>query len=191
MIHNHWLKITHHDSLPLAQQNTPWLKTTRSRNSQCCESWCAILSQWLWIRVRYAEPLVVNHGKLWSVSGCVSWCVIQESVVLIDVVLCWASGWKSRCGMVSQWLWVIVNYDELVVVSHSLLWWASCCESWWVMVSYWLCIMVCYTEPVVMNHGVLCLACGCDSGCVILITQHDSQPLAHHNLPWFTTTGSE
>ena len=29
-----------------------------------CESWCAILNQWLGIMVCYAEPVVVNHGEL-------------------------------------------------------------------------------------------------------------------------------
>jgi hypothetical protein len=29
-----------------------------------CESWCAMLNQWLCIMVCYAEPVVVNHGVL-------------------------------------------------------------------------------------------------------------------------------
>jgi hypothetical protein len=29
-----------------------------------CESWCAMLSQWLLIMVYYAESVVVNHGVL-------------------------------------------------------------------------------------------------------------------------------
>jgi len=30
MIHNHWLSITHHDTQPLAQHNTPQFTTTGS-----------------------------------------------------------------------------------------------------------------------------------------------------------------
>ena len=37
-----------------------------------CESYCVILSQWLWIMVIYAEPVVVNHGVLFWASGCES-----------------------------------------------------------------------------------------------------------------------
>ena len=29
-----------------------------------CESWCAMLSQWLVMMVCYAEPVVVNDGVL-------------------------------------------------------------------------------------------------------------------------------
>jgi hypothetical protein len=46
-----------------------------------CESWFAMLSQWLWNMVCYAEPVVmyyvcytepvvVNHGVLFWASGC-------------------------------------------------------------------------------------------------------------------------
>jgi hypothetical protein len=30
-----------------------------------CESWCAMMSQWLCIMVCYAEPVVVIRGELW------------------------------------------------------------------------------------------------------------------------------
>jgi hypothetical protein len=138
-----------------------------------CESWCFMLSQWLWTMVNYTEPLVVNHGVLWWASGCESWWV-----------------------MLSQWLWNMVCSAEPVGVNHGVLCWAS---GW---------IMGCYAEPVVMYHGVLCWASRCESWCVILIqwlwimvctmfhnhllimTHHDSQPLAQHNTAWFTTTGS-
>jgi hypothetical protein len=126
MIHNYWLSITHHYTQPLVQHNTPWFTTTGSQ------------SQWLWIIVCYAEPVVVNH-----------------------VVLCWASGCKSLCVILSQWLWIMVNYFEPVVVNNVVLFWASGCESWWVMLSQWFWIMVCYSEPVVVNHGVLCWTSGC------------------------------
>jgi hypothetical protein len=42
MIHNHWLRITASD----------------------CESWCAMLRQWLCIMVIYDEPVAINHGVL-------------------------------------------------------------------------------------------------------------------------------
>ena len=29
-----------------------------------CDSWCAMLSHWLFIMVCYAEPVFVNHGVL-------------------------------------------------------------------------------------------------------------------------------
>jgi hypothetical protein len=167
MIHNHWLSITHHDSQPLAQNNTPSFTTTASHGVLFwdigCESWCTMLGQWVWIVVCYAEPVVVNHGVLFWASGCESWWV-----------------------MLSQWLWIIVSDDEQVVVNHDLLCWASVCESLFFMLSQWLWIMVYDTEPeatwpssltIIHNHW-------------LSITHHDSQPLAQNNTPWFTTTGS-
>jgi hypothetical protein len=56
------------------------------------EAWCVMLSQWLWFMVCYSEQVVV---KLWSASGCVSRCILQESVVVNHVVLCWASCYES------------------------------------------------------------------------------------------------
>jgi hypothetical protein len=110
-----------------------------------------------------------------------------------------------------EWLWVMMCNSETVVVNHGVLCWVSGCESWWVMMNQWLRIMVCYAEPVVVNHGVLCWASDCESWCAMLrqwlwimlsyatnlihndwlsITHHDSQPLAPHYSPWFTTTAS-
>jgi hypothetical protein len=116
MIHNHWLIITHQDSQPLAQHNTPWLPTWAKwlcimmfyAEPSGCESWFAMLSQWLWIMVCYAEQGVMYYG-----------------------VLCWASGCESLCVILSQWLWIMVCYAESGVVNHVELWWASGCESWW------------------------------------------------------------
>jgi hypothetical protein len=137
MIHNHWLRITHHDSQPLAQHNTPSFTTTCSDKHNMIhlnwgsgyESWCVILRQWLWIKVCTAEPVVVNHG-----------------------VLCWARGCESWCVMMSQWLWIMVCYAEPVVVYHGVLCWASGCESWGVILS-----------RVVVNHCVVCSATHHDS----------------------------
>ena len=149
-----------------------------------CESWCVMLSQWLWIMVCYAEPVVVNHGVLcwasvvnyveivavimacyasmvvnhsvlcqpvmwmvcYSASGCESWCVCYDE-----------PGCESWCAMLSQWLWIMVCYDEPVVVNRGI-----------VMLRQWLWIMVCYAEPVVVNHGVLCWASGCELWCAML-----------------------
>jgi hypothetical protein len=153
-----------------------------------CESWCAMLSQLLWIMVRYAEPVVANH-----------------------VVLCWVSGYESLCVMLSQWLWIIVSYAEPVVVNHDYTLWLtptgsakltmthnhlltthimihnqllritphdsqslaqdytpSGCESWCAMMCQWVWIMVCYAEPVVVNHGLLCCTKGCELWRLIL-----------------------
>jgi hypothetical protein len=78
-----------------------------------------------------------------------------------------------------QWLWIIVCYDESVIVNHGVVCWANGCESWWIMmnqwlsikvcyVGQWLCIMVCYAEAVGVNHGVPCWASGCESWCAML-----------------------
>jgi hypothetical protein len=71
MTNNHWLSITHHDSQPMAPYKTPWFTTTERLwimlcyiDSSGCESWCVMLRQWLWIRVCYSEPVVVNHAVL-------------------------------------------------------------------------------------------------------------------------------
>jgi hypothetical protein len=88
MIHNHWLSIAHYDSQPQAQNNTPWFTTTGKYHNSlrfttigcydepvvvnrgelcwaiCCESWCAMLSQWVWIMMCYTEPVVVDHVVL-------------------------------------------------------------------------------------------------------------------------------
>jgi hypothetical protein len=65
MIPNHLHSITHHDSEPQAQHSKSWFATTVS-------VWqCVILSQWLWVIVCYAEPVVVNHGELcWATGVC-------------------------------------------------------------------------------------------------------------------------
>jgi hypothetical protein len=148
-----------------------------------CESWWIMLwkvvvnhdalpvcwAQWLWIVVCYAESVVMNNGLLFWASGCETWCVI-----------------------LSQWLIIMGYHAEPVVVNHGVLWWASGCESWWVMMSQWLWIMVCYDEPVVVNHGVLCTAYHTIiHNHWLIITHHSSQPLAQHDNPWLSTTGSE
>ena len=127
-----------------------------------CELCCAMLRQWLWIMVCYAEPnscesccvilsrLCLRYGVLCRAIGY-KW---YEPVVVNYGVLCWTSGCESWCAMATKWLWIMVCNAEQVVASHSELCWASDCESWCVMLSQWLLIMVCLTEPVVVNHGV-------------------------------------
>jgi hypothetical protein len=160
----------------------------------------------LWIVVSYAEPVVVNHGVLCWASGCELWCVIlsQWLWIIVSYDIC-------------QWLWIMVCYAVTVVgithhdsqplaqhstpwftttrsfithhdsqplafvVNHGVLCWASGCESWCVILRKWLWIMTSYAEPVVLNDGVLFL---------LSITHHDSQQLAQHNSPRFTTTVS-
>jgi hypothetical protein len=129
-----------------------------------CESCCAMLSQWVWFMVRYAEQLVVNHGVLyrpkwlWIIvwyaepSGCES-CVILSQVVVNHVVLYWASGCESFCGGCESCCVILSQ----VVVNHVVLCWVSSCESTCVMLS-----------RVVVNHGVLCLDSGCKSWCTML-----------------------
>ena len=47
--------------------------------------------------VCYTEPVVVNHGVLYRASGCKSWCVL-----------------------LSQWVGIMVCYAEPVVVNHGM-----------------------------------------------------------------------
>jgi hypothetical protein len=199
MIHNHWLSITHHDSQPLVQHYTPW------------KSWIVMLCQRLWIVAWYCKPVVVNHGVLCWASGCESWCVLLSQWLLIMV--CFTepvnTPWLITTGSVNHtmihnhWLSIAhhdsqplarntmprfttfgsVCYTEAVVVNHGVLYWSSGCESWCVFLSQWLWIMGYYTERVVVNHGGIYWASGC-------IAHHDSQPLAQHDSPWFTATGS-
>ena len=41
-----------------------------------CESWCAMLCQWLFIMMCIVEQVIVNHGEFYRSSGCESWCAI-------------------------------------------------------------------------------------------------------------------
>jgi hypothetical protein len=92
-------------------------------------------------------------------------------------------GCESWCVMLCLWLWIMVCYDQPVLVNHGVLCWASGYVSWCAMLRQWFWIMVCYSGPVVVNNGVFTTTRS-------FITHHDSQPLAQHNTPWFTTTGS-
>jgi hypothetical protein len=173
MIHNHLLRITHHDSQSLPQLNTPWFTTTGSAYHTVC--W----TQWLGIMVFYAEPVIVNH-----------------------VLLCWASVCESLLFMLSQWLWIMVYDAEPEVVNHGELCRASgydsCCAAhhstpWFTTTgsvqltmihNHWFSIAHHDSQP--LAHSSLTMI----HHHWLRITHHDSQPLAQNNTPWFTTTGS-
>ena len=157
-----------------------------------CESWWAMLRQWVWIMVCYAEPVVMSHGVLWWARGCESWCVILSQWL-------WIMVWYGEPVIVNYTvlcLWIMTSNTEPLAVNHGLLCCASGCELWWfifcqvcewwcAMISQWVWIMLCYTdwcvmlshglwimvshdETVAVNRRVLCLASGCVSWCVML-----------------------
>ena len=105
-----------------------------------CESWFAMLSQWLWIMLWYTEPVGTKHYVLFWACDCES---------------CWV--------MLNQWLWIMVCYAESLVVNHGELCWTSECESCWDMLSQWLLIMLYYAEPVFVKHVVYLRANGYES----------------------------
>ena len=51
----------------------------------------------------------------------------------VDVIhgeLCGASGYELRCAMLNQWLRIVVNFVEPVVINHVVLLCATRCDSW-------------------------------------------------------------
>jgi hypothetical protein len=140
MIHNHWFSIAYHHSQSFAQHYTPWFTTTGS----ACESWCVMLSQWLWIMVCNAVPEVVNHGML-------CWAMIHNHWLSItnhdsQQLVRHSTLWFTTTGLslahhdsqpFCSGLWIMVYYAELVVVNHGLSYWTSGCESWFIMLSQW------------------------------------------------------
>jgi hypothetical protein len=110
-----WLRIIHHYSQTLAQNNTPWFTTTVSALHTMTHNHSDQYSTAWFTTTCYTEPVVVNHGVLCGASGCESWCFIR-----------------------SHWLWIMVCYTEPVVVSHDVYCWASGCESWFVLLCQWL-----------------------------------------------------
>ena len=105
-----------------------------------CESWFAMLNQWLWIMLCYTEPVGTKH-----------------------CVLFWACDFESCWVMLNQWLWIMVCYAESLVVDHGELCWTSESESCWDMLSQWLLIMLYYAEPVFVKHVVFLRANGYES----------------------------
>jgi hypothetical protein len=144
MIHTHWLRLC-------------W--------ASGCESWCAMLSQWLWIMVCYAEPVVMYHGVWCWASGCVSWCVMLSQWLWI--VVCYFEWFSiahhdsqplvhSSLTMIHNHLLSLTHHDSQPLAQHttSELCWTSGCESWCAMMSQCLWIVMSYGEPVVVNNGV-------------------------------------
>jgi hypothetical protein len=125
------------------------------------ESWCVMLSHWLWIMVCYSEPVFVNHSELW-----------------------WSSGCQSRCAMLSQWLRIMVCYAEPVVVNHGGLFRTSGCESWWIML--WKVVVNHDALPVCWAQWLGIMTCpvkvsGCELGCIMprkVVVNHDVIPYA-------------
>ena len=122
-----------------------------------CESWGAMLSQWVWIMMCYAERMAMLS---YSKPVVVMWNIVcyDEPVIVNHWLLCWASDCESCCFMLSQWLWIMVCYTEPADVKQCALCWASGSETLCVMLSHWIWIIVCYSQPVTVNHGVLCRA---------------------------------
>jgi hypothetical protein len=108
------------------------------------DSWCAMLSHWFWIMVCYAEPVVVHHGVLFWTSDCESRYVILSPVVVNHVVLYTVPVVVNQCVILNNWLWFMVSYAGPVVVNH-----------------------MCYAEPVVMNYSLFWWA-SCESWWVML-----------------------
>jgi hypothetical protein len=104
------------------------------------ESWCVILSQWLWII-----------------------CVLCWTSDCESCLFYWAIGCESWYAMLSQWLRISVCYSEPVFVKHCVLCWASGSAILCAMLSQWLWIELCYAEPVTVNYVVLFCASRCDS----------------------------
>jgi hypothetical protein len=176
------------------QYITPWFTTTGSvwhpSWASGCESWWAMLSQWLWIMVCNAEPVVVNHGVLCRARGCELWCITHHNS---QPLAQHCTPWLTTTG--SALHTIIHNYllsIKPVVVNHGISYGASGRESWCIILSQWLLVMMCIAESVDVNHGLLCCASGCDWWWVmhtiihnhlLSITHHDSQPLVQYNSP--------
>jgi hypothetical protein len=131
-----------------------------------CESWCAMVSQWLWTMVCNTEPVVMNNVVSFWTSICESWRV-----------------------MPSQWLWIIVGYAEPAGVNHGVLFRASGCESCCVILSQWLWNIMCYADLFVGNSSASMTMI--HNQLLLSIAHYDSQPLVQYKTTWFTTTGSE
>jgi hypothetical protein len=162
MINNHWISITHHDSKPLAQHNTPWITTTGSVKHTM------IINHWLSKTHHDSQPLAQHSTPWFTTTG------LQYHATI-----------ESWCVMLSQLLWIIVNYAEPVVANHGVSYEASGCELW--------CAMLC--QPLAQHSTPWFTTTGLQYHATIhslwhSITIHDSQPLTQHNTPWLITTGS-
>ena len=116
-----------------------------------------MLSQWVWIMVCYAEPMIVKH-LCWA--HCV-WIMVCFAVAVgvNQCELCWGGSVGIMVCYVKP---VVVNHCVMlrrVCGSQGVLFWTSgwesrceCyvsgCELWWVVLSQWLWITMCYYVPV-------------------------------------------
>jgi hypothetical protein len=174
MTHNHWHSIANHDSQSLAH----------------CESWCVMLSQWLWIMVCYTDPVVVNHVCYTEANSCESCCFILSRLCLSYGVSCRAVGyewyyntpWFTTTGSTlhtmthNYWL-SITHHDSQPLAQHYTPSITTTCsalhtiepivfELWCVMPSSWLWMI---------------WVSGCELWCILLdqwswvlnITNHD------------------
>ena len=138
------------------------------------------LSQWLWIIVNYAEPVVVKHWVilsqwLWVIvcyaepNAWEAWCAILSKwlcsivchyvlcrVGCVGIMVCYTEQWMGiTVWMLCQWVWFMVRYAKWVVVNHGESCCASGCESCWVMLRQLLWTMANHAVPVGVNHVVL------------------------------------
>jgi hypothetical protein len=90
------------------------------------------------------------------------------------------------CVMLSQWLWIMGCYTEPVGVNYRELCWTSGCKSWCEILSKWLWITDSAQYNMISYHWLSITQYDSQS----LTQHHDSQPLAMHNSPWFTTFGT-
>jgi hypothetical protein len=194
MIHNQWLRITHHDSQPLAQHSPQGVTASGS-------TYLTIM-KYHWLSKtphdsQYVESLIVNHCEFCCDSDCETlWAMLSQwlwiTVCYIDSLIvnhcefCWASGceplWDSH--------WISTNHhDSHPLSQHNSQWFITTGAVWYTlivniwfsithhgshlfaqnnMLSQWLWKIVSYAEPVVVNHGVFCWAIGCEPLWVIL-----------------------
>jgi hypothetical protein len=122
------------------------------------------MSQWLWIMVHLAKPVVVNHGELW-----------------------WASCCELRWVMLSLLLWIVMCYaepDSQPLAQHSTPYSQPLDQN----NTPWFTTTGSEThhdsQPLDQHNPIMI------HNHWLRITQHDSQPLAHNNTSWFTTNGS-
>jgi hypothetical protein len=120
MIHIPWLSISHQDSHP--EHNVLcW--------ARCCEYWWAMLSQWLWIMVSYAEPVILNHFVLCWASGCASWSFMLSIWLLALHISTWFTTTTSSYLTIIQSHWPSIAYhDWQPQVLHSSPWFTTTCQ---------------------------------------------------------------
>jgi hypothetical protein len=159
MIHSHWLNITNDDS----QACYEWYESVVVNYGAFCwtsglESWCVMLSQWLWIMVCYTEPVVVNlhtmtHNHWLSITQHDSQPLAQHYTPSITIT-CSAlhtmsqDHWSSKMHHNSQPLTHIIHNQLLGMTYHN--------SNQLVMndMRQWLWIMVHFAGPVVLSDGV-------------------------------------